>query len=104
MAGCSEKSTNSGEAVAMAFDPNDYSASDPGEVKCALPGRIQVRREHNIRRVSVLRDPGYMEWLKDMPCVACMRAGIPRAVLVVSCWQWRRIATIDPAHTLNNGR
>ena len=60
----------------------------------ASPLGLRARR----RRVSVLRDPGYMEWLKERPCVACMK----RAVPVGPC-SWWRLATIDPAHTLNNG-
>jgi hypothetical protein len=48
--------------------------------------------------MSVLRDPGYMEWLKERPCAVCIK----RAVLVGPC-AWWRMATIDPAHTLNNG-
>ena len=88
----------------MSYDPDDCKGSDSGEVKWTLPRRAPVRRERNIRRVSVLRDPGYMEWLKERPCVACMKADLPRSVLVGSCLQWRRMPTIDPAHTINNGR
>jgi len=58
------------------------------------PPGLRARR----RRVSVLRDPGYMEWLKDRPCVACMKRRVP-----IGPCAWWRLAIIDPAHTLNNG-
>lgn len=50
------------------------------------------------RRVSVLRDPEYMDWLKERPCVACVKQAAP-----VGPCAWWRLAIIDPAHTLNNG-
>ena len=71
---------------------------------CALILYTLNHKRTTMRRVSVLRDPGYMEWLKERPCVACMKAGRFRAVPVGLCAQWWTMATIDPAHTLNNGR
>ena len=75
----------------------------PGALKYAPPCRAPVRLERGIRRVSVVRDPGYLDWLKQRPCVACVKAGLPRPMPGSVCIQWPRTATIDPAHTVNNG-
>lgn len=52
------------------------------------------RRSGKPRRVSVVRDKGYREWLTTQRCVACVARprGFPERI-------W-----VDPAHTLNNGR
>ena len=58
------------------------------------------RRRKRPRRVSVLRDQAYMDWLKKQKCVVCK--------ILKMCYRDRRCASgsgpIDPAHTVSNGR
>ncbi len=50
------------------------------------------------RRVSVVRDQDYMDWLKTQTCVAC-RYRYPGG----SDWMTCQLTPSEPAHTVNNG-
>jgi hypothetical protein len=45
-------------------------------VACGVPAkRPRAKRPGPPRRVSVLRNREYLDWLKERKCVACLRAG-----------------------------
>ena len=97
------------KACAAAGHPLDFinlSMSRPGvEIKRCLCGEVDqskpaktrkrpnAKRPGPARRVSVVRDQSYMDWLKDKDCVACVSVGmLIQAVAMRERWS-------DPAHT-----
>ncbi len=52
-----------------------------------------AKRPGKARRVSVVRDQPYMDWLKPKPCVACMASGHKAEAYAMMP------RTSDPAHT-----
>lgn len=77
------------------------SAALKRSVPIARRTRVKARRS-TPRRVSVLRDQEYMDWLKERQCVAC------KTSFDVFSVKYQPITAfgclIDPAHTVNNGR
>ena len=49
------------------------------------------------RRTSVLRDRGYLDWLKTQPCVVTRLHGFPVAIVNKPHLHWKT-AIVDPAH------
>lgn len=55
-------------------------------------------RRRKPRRVSVVRDQKYMDWLKQEVCIAC-RYRYPGG----GDWMTCQLTPSEPAHTVNNG-
>jgi hypothetical protein len=87
----------------MSHNYDECNASDPGQAGWPVPHGGPADRGCPIRRVGVLRDPEYLGWLRQWPCVACVKAGAPRPTETGLSPLWPRTAIVDPAHTINNG-
>lgn len=66
-------------------------------------GPPKKRRSGKPRRVSVVRDQRYMNWLKIFSCVACEKVLEDQGVFGRGA-RWYSSTDSDPAHTLSNGR
>ena len=65
--------------------------------------RSAVRKKRATpRRVSVLRDRGYLAWLKERSCVACRK--YPGQKRWSNDFEYPKFLFIDPAHGPVNGR
>lgn len=76
------------------FEKRDVGGWFPIIARTSKPN---VKRPGPSRLVSVVRDQGFMKWLKTEPCVACL-------VLIqrgagITCY-----GHSDPCHTVGNGR
>lgn len=59
---------------------------------------VRKKRPGPPRRVSVVRDQKYMDWLKSHRCIAC------EVSKMRSEWsEFHPYLIVDPAHTVNNG-
>lgn len=67
----------------------------PSASELTIPSRSPVRKKRPgpPRRVSVVRDQKYMDWLKNKPCVACVASGHKADAYAMMP------RTSDPAHT-----
>jgi hypothetical protein len=63
-------------------------------------GQVKRKRTGRPRRVSVVRDQKYMDWLKTQRCVVCTTVF---GLVFGRGWENHGRGIIDPAHTLNNG-
>lgn len=65
-------------------------------------GKPRAKRK-GVRRVSVLRDPKYLAWLREHICTACLAQSYHRALILADL---RRVSDqgVFACHTMNNGR
>lgn len=72
--------------------------------RSALPARTKRpnAKRAKPRRVSVLRDREYLDWLKERSCVACRK--YPGQKRWSNDFEYPKFLFIDPAHGPANGR
>ncbi len=70
---------------------------------CGRPAKTVKAKRAKPRRVSVMRDRDYLNWLRDQRCVVTKKCGYPIAVTMRPHLHWKT-TIVDPAHGPPAGR